>query len=105
MKQEKGTSDLVANNDKTFHGNPIKAMKFKRQNQFNQKKTVNEQKYLVPKNIIDLVQEFRIDASDDENGEMEDYIRDNYVNIIQSEFNLQFGEYQQIMNCDMEGEK
>lgn len=101
MKNENGASDLLFNNDKTFHGNPMKAMKFKRKNQFNEKRTINEQKYLVPKNIMDLVQEFRIDASDDDE-EMEEYIKDNYVNIIQSEFNLQFGEYQSIINCDFD---
>ena len=63
--EDKFSSDLVQRTDKIFCGNPIKALKHRRMNQF----TVEEQNILgetvsKPKNIINLIEEFSMKLRD-----------------------------------------
>ena len=41
-------------------------MKYKRKNQFNQKKIIDDEKFYAPKNFNDLIYEFKIDLTSEE---------------------------------------
>lgn len=73
-------SDLAGGTEEAFVGNPIKAMKHKRKTQFNEERNINSNKVFVPKGLSELVNDFKIEVSceEEEMAEFQSYIDNNY---------------------------
>jgi len=60
-------SDIINQTDQAFAGNPLKALRHRRKNQFTSGfENVKGENFSKPKDIIKLIEEFQVEASDDE---------------------------------------
>ena len=65
QKFDSGVSSLVSSNDVAFFGNPLKIFKHKRTSQFIHENNQGVENDYAPNNFMNLINEFRVEKSDD----------------------------------------